>query len=165
MAYYGSLRDVLKQDIFKGPLKTGLRFLADLDSGFLFDKPEGYSGKVVLKKGSLFAVHQVYRSKPVVRARFEAHRLYIDLQYVWEGREIITVAPRGGLKRISGYDREKDIEFFEYKKTSAFIMEPGTVAVLFPEDAHAPALSFKKRELIRKTVVKILTGGLYDEGR
>jgi YhcH/YjgK/YiaL family protein len=158
MAYYGRLGEALKQNIFKGPLKTGLRFLADLDCGFLFDKPEGYSEKVVLKKGSLFAVHQVYRSKPLVQARFEAHRLYIDLQYVWEGSEIITVAPLDGLKRISGYNREKDMEFFEYKKTSALIMEPGMVAILFPEDAHAPSLSFKKRQLIRKTVVKVRTG-------
>ena len=158
MAYYGRLREVLKQNIFKGPLKTGLRFLADLESGFLFDKPVGYSEKVVLKKGSSFAVHQVYLSKPLVQARFEAHRLYLDLQYVWEGTEMIAVASLDGLKRISGYDREKDIEFFKYKKTSTLIMEPGMVSILFPEDAHAPALSCKKRELIRKTVVKIRIG-------
>ncbi|MFA5362934.1 MAG: YhcH/YjgK/YiaL family protein [Candidatus Omnitrophota bacterium] len=158
MAYYGRLREVLKQNIFKGRLKTGLRFLSDMDSGFLFDKPEGYSGKTVLKKGSLFAVHQVYRSKPLVQARFESHRIYIDLQYVWEGSEIIAVASRDGLKRISGYDWKKDIEFFEYKRASAFIMEPGMVAILFPEDAHASAFSFKKRGLIRKTVVKVRIG-------
>ncbi len=155
MAYYGGLRDVLERDIFKGLIADGLRFLADKDGGFLRDKPEGYSAKEELKSGSLFAVHQVYRSKPLKEACFEAHRLYIDLQFLWEGSEFIAITPQQGLKRICRYNRKNDIEFFKYKRSSVLLMRPGTVAVLFPEDAHAPSLSLGKRVLVRKTVVKV----------
>lgn len=155
MAVYGKLEDVLRQDIFKKRIKIGLKYLSNLDKCFLSEKLAGFMEKVLLRSHDMYAIHQVCKTKPLKEARFEAHREYIDLQYVWEGQELISLSPLDGLVVENAYDKGKDIQFFDYISASTLVMKPGMVAVIYPTDAHAPGLTYKKQQLVRKTVIKV----------
>ena len=57
----------------------------------------------------VFALVQKYATKPVESALFEAHRKYIDVQYVHRGRETILWAPLAAMKEETmAYDGAKE---------------------------------------------------------
>lgn len=155
MAVYGKLRDILKQDIFKGRIRQGLRYLSGINKDFLSGRPPGYLERVEIRGQDIYALHQVNKTKPVKLACFEAHRKYIDLQYILQGQELITVSDRDNLTILASYDNQKDIQFFKYFPAASFLMKEGMLAVFYPHDAHAPGISFKRQQLVRKTVVKV----------
>lgn len=68
--------------------------------------------------------------------KFEAHRKYIDLQYIVSGNELIEVLPLDEVKDSTGY--EPDIEFFaaQTSASNVLVMNAGTFAVFEPHDAH-----------------------------
>lgn len=155
MAIYGEIGEIIKQNKFERKICLALEYLAGLDRNFLSDKPAGYLKKVEIDGRDIFAIHQVSKTKPPRQARFEAHRKYIDLQYILGGEEIIGIAFVNKLTIILPYDRKKDVEFYKYFPSTSFVMEPGALAIFYPCDAHAPGLIFKRRRLVRKVVVKV----------
>lgn len=157
MAVYGKIEDIVKQNIFNDKIKIGLEYLSGLDESFLCGKPAGYSEKVEIRDKDVYAIHQVNMTKPQSQARFEAHRKYIDLQYIWEGDEIISITSPDKLKTIIPYDNKKDVIFYKYFRSSSLVMKPGMLAILYPCDVHAPGIALKKRQLVKKTVIKVRT--------
>ena len=106
-------------------------------------------------KGKMYYMVQEYETKPESEGFFEAHRKFIDLQYVVKGRELHKVANVSMLKLRTAYDDEKDVLFLD-GSGSGFIMETGYFTVYFPEDAHIPNLRFAQDpEKVLKVVVKI----------
>ncbi|HOW42357.1 MAG TPA: YhcH/YjgK/YiaL family protein [Candidatus Omnitrophota bacterium] len=161
MAVYALVRDLLagrpfsSQCAFTRNMKLGLEYLADFDPSFFDGKPPGFTAGTAIAGKKLYAAHQVYATRPLSRARFEAHRRYVDLQVVWRGQERILVAALDGLTVVEPYDAGKDIVFFALRPASSLIMRPGMVAVLYPSDAHAPCISYENRRIVAKTVVKV----------
>lgn len=87
------------------------------------------------------------------RARLEAHRTYIDIQFTIEGSEEIGWRPTPECQQpASDFDVAKDIVFFEDRPTTWLSVKPGRFAVFFPDDAHAPLAG---HGLIKKVIVKI----------
>ncbi len=71
-------------------------------------------GRYELDGDRVFALVQRYRPKPPAEARWEAHRQYVDVQYVAEGLERMGYAPLAdGLPVQRVYDSQKDVVFFE----------------------------------------------------
>lgn len=86
-------------------------------------------------------------------ARLEAHRRYIDLQYVISGQEEMGWRPISDCQSIAEtYSEERDILFFADASLSWCEVAPGKFTVFFPQDAHAP---LGGRGTIRKAVVKV----------
>ena len=67
-------------------------------------------GKHVINEDS-FVLIQKYDSKEPDAARFEAHRDYVDIQYVVEGMESIESAAVTAMTVTENYDPERDVEF------------------------------------------------------
>ena len=67
-------------------------------------------GRVDIDGEDVYALVQSYETL-AGEPRFEAHRRYIDIQYVVSGAEIIGWAPLAALVVTDGYDRAKDIAF------------------------------------------------------
>lgn len=86
--------------------------------------------------------------------KFEAHKKYIDLQYIVTGNEIIEVLPLTDVRESTGY--EPDIEFFaaQTSTSNVLVMNAGTFAIFAPQDAHRPCIKHTA-ETIRKIVFKI----------
>jgi len=86
-------------------------------------------------------------------AKLEAHRKYIDIQYVIAGTDEMGFKPTANCKVIdTEYDADKDIMFFKDKPDSWTQVPAGSFVIFFPKDAHAPLVS--KGE-IHKVVLKI----------
>lgn len=89
---------------------------------------------------------------------YEAHRKYIDVMLLLSGEEQIHVLPVSKLTNITApYDDAGDALLAKEKQLSSVIqMEPGTVAILFPEDAHAPGMMTHQSCRVRKLIAKVM---------
>jgi YhcH/YjgK/YiaL family protein len=86
-------------------------------------------------------------------ARLEAHRRYIDIQYTVRGDEEIGWAPLSACGAPDGgFDESKDIGFFGDRPSTWVRVPPGSFAIFFPEDVHAP---LGGRGALVKAIVKI----------
>ena len=87
----------------------------------------------------------------------EAHRKFIDLQYILYGEEKIGYADyRNPKMMLKEYDEGSDAEFFKrIEDESFFVLKKGMYAVFFPEDVHRPGLTNKETRGVRKVIFKI----------
>jgi biofilm protein TabA len=105
---------------------------------------------------NLFVIVSEYNTKNPEDARFEAHRNYIDIQYVVSGSELIGIAPLASQDTVhQPYDSTKDIEFFSVKNGITAKATPANFFIFFPEDAHEPGLKIETNTPVRKVVVKV----------
>jgi YhcH/YjgK/YiaL family protein len=105
---------------------------------------------------NLYVLVSEYNTKNPEIARYEAHRKYIDIQYVISGSELIGIAPLASKDSIlQEYDATKDIEYFSVKKGITVQATPAKFFVFFPEEAHMPGLKEETNAPVRKAVVKI----------
>ena len=132
----------------------GLAFLAEARR---LDLPEG---RHEVDGDRIYAVVARAAARSRARAALEAHRRYIDIQFVLSGVEEIGWRSRAecNLTR-EPYDVARDIEFFADPPTAWVTVEPGAFAVFFPEDAHAPlAGSGEVRKIVVKVAVECTSG-------
>ena len=105
---------------------------------------------------NLYALVSEYLSKNEETAKFEAHRKYIDIQYVISGKEIMNIAPMTTVKEVlTPYDATKDIEFITVDKIVNYKATPANFFIFFPDDAHRPGLKDGVNSSVRKIVVKV----------
>lgn len=110
-------------------------------------------GRYELDGDNIFALVQDYDTRGREGARSEAHRKYIDIQYVVRGRELLGYAHVHDLQ-AAPYDTDKDVLFLDGEP--AFVtLRPGTFAILLPQDAHMPGIAADRPEPVRKVVVKV----------
>ena len=104
-----------------------------------------------------FALVQTYETKPQEKALFEAHRKYIDVQFVFSGRETILWAPLASMKEETmAYDESKEAALWKLvPDVTPLHMSAGHFAILYPQDAHAPCIEWEKPEQVFKVVVKV----------
>ncbi len=88
-------------------------------------------------------------------AHFEAHRKYIDIQYVANGQEYILITPLDGKTEVTPYDEKKDIELFDKDRYPRHLANKDNFLVLFPEDGHKPCIKVNGDDSVRKIVIKI----------
>lgn len=101
----------------------------------------------------VFALVQKGSGKRRGEARLEAHRNFIDIQFLIDGNEQVGWKPRADCTEVSqAYNHEKDIEFFADQPQTYLSLKPGMFCVFFPDDAHAPMIS---EGLVHKCVVKV----------
>ncbi|HEY2574566.1 MAG TPA: YhcH/YjgK/YiaL family protein, partial [Verrucomicrobiaceae bacterium] len=66
-------------------------------------------GRHEIDGDQVFALVQSYATKPVEEALFEAHRKYIDVQFLFSGRETILWAPLATMReQTMAHDESKD---------------------------------------------------------
>ncbi len=112
-------------------------------------------GRTDLQGDALYVSHSPQaRTRPAAEAPLEAHRTYIDVQVVLEGTDTLGWSPLDACRDIAvPYDAAKDILFFREPPQSHVRLQPGELAVFFPEDAHAPLIG--GGETVKKSVVKV----------
>ncbi len=128
-------------------LARGFEFL---QSASLADFP---AGKHEIDGQNLFAIfaHDQGRGREGVFLEF--HRRYIDIQVAISGSEVIGWQPLESCQQVKQtYDPERDLGFYLDRPQSWFDLAPGSFAIFFPEDAHAPLAS---TGLVHKVVIKV----------
>jgi YhcH/YjgK/YiaL family protein len=118
--------------------------------------PETALGRHEIDGDAAFALVQRYDTRPVAGMQFEAHRRYIDIQYVVRGREVIHWAPLAALAEVLPYDDGKDVALFAADGPIVPVRLPAEqFMILFPDDAHAPCCVWDEPGEVVKVVVKV----------
>ncbi len=145
-----------------GPLAQSSRYAAPaphFDAAFAFLRTLAADfplGRHDIAGDDCFALVQTYTTKPIADAKFEAHRKYIDIQFIQSGQETLLWAPLAGLAETKAYDPEKDYALFAAPAHATPIrLHAGDFAIFYPEDAHAPTLQLDGPTEVRKVVIKV----------
>ena len=93
-------------------------------------------------------------TRSVEGVRLEAHRAYLDVQYVTEGEEYMGWADTAALEVETPYIAEKDCSMHT-GKCQFFHIPAGYCYIVFPEDAHAPMVHLDQPMTERKIIVKL----------
>jgi biofilm protein TabA len=144
-----------KQVALSQGLKKALDFLRDKRD------QELPNGRIDIDGDRIYALIQSYKSKMERHSpTFEAHRKYIDIQYIVSGAEILGWAPLDTATITVPYDEEKDVLLgtVAVDEWTPVRFTGGQVIVLYPTDAHAPSLAIDHPETIKKIVMKIALG-------
>lgn len=95
-----------------------------------------------------------YETKAEDACFYEAHREYLDIHIMLDGKEVIHVNEIDHMKQAP-YEKEKDfLPLFGEKKT-AVLMHQGDVLICFPHDAHETAVKVDEKEQIKKAIFKV----------
>lgn len=129
----------------------GFSFLRRADMAQLPD------GRHPIDGDRLFAIVAHDEGRGREQSLLEAHRRYIDIQFVIGGEDCIGWLPIADCARVSSpYDSASDLEFFFDRPATWLAVPPGAFAIFYPEDAHAPLAT---RGPIHKAVLKVAVDG------
>ena len=131
-----------------GRVYTALEFMAKTD----FTKIP--VGKYQLDGDNIYYMVQQYNTNPD-KTVAEAHKKYIDIQYIVKGEEIIAVAPIQAEKKLVDAKEEKDVWHYECE-TQPMILKDGDFMVLYPSDLHLPGKAVNEPREVLKVVLKVL---------
>ena len=130
---YASLNAKKGNYQYPAAIATALEFLA---------KPETAElpvGRYELDGDNIFVLIQDQTTAPVENKRAESHRNYIDIQYLFTGKEV-----------------GKDNIFYADVENEQFVtLHPGEFTVFFTNDIHRPNCTMDEPVNIHKAVVKI----------
>ena len=102
------------------------------------------------------AIVSEYETKAVNENGYEAHKKFIDIQYLLKGTEKNCCLPIEKLKVTKPYKEEIDAAFYEAEiPTIELMLGNGYFAIYNPQDGHMPGLSVNGPEKVKKVVVKV----------
>ena len=145
MAIFGTVETLGKQACSKKYGKV-IEFLQTEDLAKHFAEVTPDKKKTVEIDGkNLFAIFQEYDTK-----------FYADVQYIYEGSEIIGYCDLADVQGEIDYNAEKDIFFCKSKNLSQVVLSAGQGAVLEPSDLHAPCMRVGGQPAhVKKIVFKV----------
>jgi YhcH/YjgK/YiaL family protein len=127
-------------------IEAGLAFIQDAVRGALED------GEYEIDGRNVYAVISSGEGGGKAGARLESHRRYMDIHYCLQGEDIIGWGHIDDCSGpASGYNEEKDVQFYPDIPGTWLSLGENSFCVFFPHDAHAP---FAGEGACRKLVVK-----------
>ncbi len=111
-------------------------------------------GKYEIDGDNIFALVNEYNTKDESEGKLEAHKKYIDVQFVAKGSELMGYAPLENQKIIDEYNEHNDITFFSGEKSFTQVDE-AMFAIFFPTDVHLPGIKVDKKTYVKKVVIKV----------
>jgi biofilm protein TabA len=114
-------------------------------------------GEIEIRGRELFVRPAEYQTRLPEEGRFETHQVYMDLQYVLKGAEIMQFAPSDRLTPATSYDVQGDYQFFMAgKDITDVVVRAGEFVVYYPGEAHRPMCQHGLgAESVKKLVFKI----------
>lgn len=105
---------------------------------------------------NVYALVQDYLSKNEEAANFEAHRKYVDIQYVINGVEMMEITPLTMKKaEVTPFNVASDIEYMTVTQKTSIKATPERFFMFFPSDAHRPGMKAGENSRVRKIVIKV----------
>ena len=146
---YDKISNVETYTGISADIHLGLKWLRNVDSNI--------DNGVYKINPRIKAIVSEYETKMVNEFGYEAHRDYVDIQYLITGKEVINSLPLEYLKETKSYNKEIDAAFYEEVevKPQELQLGNGYFAILFPQDGHMPQLCVSKPSLVKKVVIKV----------
>ena len=137
--------------VYKG-LSPALDLALDYIAGVTADAGNGTTQLVHGVK----AVVSAYETRLVNEKGYEAHRQYIDVQYVVSGQELVRCKPLEQVTETIPYDPAKDAARYADCPGIDTIIGHGYFLVVWPDDAHEPCLAVDGHPApVKKVVMKV----------
>ena len=130
--------------------------LKDAIENFLKNAATVEAGKHPILDGT-FANVLEYTTKPFEAVKMEAHRKYLDLQYIVSGEETVLKQDLDDNEPINEYNEVKDVVHYSPKTYDRALLLEGTFGIMFPEDLHQ-CIAVTSPAPLKKVVVKIPVG-------
>ena len=128
-------------------LASALKFLMETDLSKLD------IGRTDIDGDNLYALVQEYYTRPLSEGKWEAHRKYIDIQYMEIGMERMGFANLSQMQ-LGEFEYEKDSQPMSGKGNFVDVFA-GSFVIFFPDDGHMPGLCVDSTKQIRKIVIKV----------
>lgn len=103
-----------------------------------------------------YVMYKCYDTKEQADCSYEAHRDYIDVQFVLRGQEYIGWAPKQSLTEKE-YVEHKDKYVLE-GDGALLPLQAGQFMIFFPEDGHMPCIRRGEACKVEKLIAKIRVG-------
>ncbi|HOJ12028.1 MAG TPA: YhcH/YjgK/YiaL family protein [Clostridiales bacterium] len=144
-----SIQNVFRYYGMGDTIKLALELLSETD----FSKLQ--PGKYEVDGSNLYYMVQNYKTRNIDECIWEAHKKYIDIQYIVDGQENIGYSNINQLAVKKQYDEISDAVLLE-GSGSIFTINSGFFVIFNPEDAHMPCISSNNNlSNVKKIVVKI----------
>ncbi len=144
-----SLKNASRYFVLGERIALALKYLANNDCTTL------PVGKIPILGEQIYALVQDNTTKPRDQGVWEAHRKYIDVQFVAAGVEEMGYANIQTLTVKKPYDEQADFALFT--GSGSFVTVPaGSFTIFFPEDGHIPGSAVDDQPAaVRKVVIKV----------
>ena len=113
-----------------------------------------FTPRTIPLSGSTRVIIQAYNTKLPADGRPEAHREFLDIQYVVKGEECVGWAHVDSLTLDGEFNTDSDIGFYT-GHTDLLRIGAGNCYVVFPEDIHMPGMAVAEPTACVKMVVKL----------
>lgn len=130
-------------------IEAGLRFLKTADLEHL------QLGKNEIRGDKLFVIVSEYTTEAEASVQWEAHRRYIDIQYLVSGAESMGYQCVSKMEVATQYNETNDALFLR-GEGSRLSVPSGFFVIFYPQDAHRPGLSISRPQTVKKVVVKVM---------
>ena len=127
-------------------LEGGMKAIAELGENPPLGRYEFDGGYFMVQEGD---------TKPIPEGEFEAHRKYIDVQFVLKGEETVAWASIPELAPADDYSPEKDRQMFTGEPAQCNVIREQMVWVAFPEDGHNACRHLQEQTHFLKIVMKL----------
>lgn len=131
------------------PIIPGLEEAMNVVAGLTTMEPATYplsgGGKVMVQQGT---------TKSNVGMEIEAHRNFLDIQYIVKGQETVGWAPLETLTPSGEYNPAKDKGMYT-GHCDYMVIGEGYCYVVYPEDGHMPGVHLDTPSEYQKIVVKL----------
>jgi YhcH/YjgK/YiaL family protein len=146
---YDTLTNLVSYRSLGPRIAQGLDFIANFSR-------DTQDGRYDIDGENVYALVQSYDTVAPAEKKFEAHRAYLDIQFVADGHEVIHHAPLANLAPATDYDAQKDFQLYSDPKASTPVnMSPGNFVIFFPCDGHKPGCVNGGPSQMKKVVVKV----------
>lgn len=129
-------------------LAKGLKYLSRCDFSTMKD------GRYDIDNSDLYMNITTYETHNLEEAMIEAHKNYIDIQYIISGKELVGWASLSTMDVLVKSYPDTDMYFYN-GNINMLPLSAGYFMVFFPQDVHAPCLHFENEATVRKAVVKV----------
>ena len=126
-------------------LKEAIAAVAELTDLTPRTIPLSGANKILVQEGT---------TKPAEGQLLEAHRAFLDIQYILEGGETVGWAPIEKLTLDGEFNTVKDKGMYA-GECDFMDIRAGYCYVVFPEDAHMPGSHLTEARQYKKLVIKL----------
>ena len=114
------------------------------------------AGRYEIDGDNVYIMVQDAALKSWSEGRWEAHKVYADIQMVISGCERIGYAYAEDAPIETPYSPENDLLFYKEMDGNSAILHAGEMMVLFPSDAHRPCMQPSEGTIaVKKAVIKV----------
>lgn len=144
------------ENLSRYPQFAGISF--DIRSFLEYMKEQNLGeGKYKLQGEALYAIVQKYQTIEKDKGRMESHKKYADLQYIYQGEEMIFYDSADELEIEEDHRPQYDIVFYKRKADKGGVrLSEGMFGYFEPQDAHMPCIRSAQTGAVTKIVFKIL---------